>query len=67
MTFGGFTSLSNEFDFISLIRAKYGSVLIKEWSIKLTKLYGNGYDYTNLSRFRQFYIFFPKLATVWQY
>jgi len=47
-------------------RAKYGSVLIKEWSIKLTKLYGNGYDYTNLSRFRQLYLAFPKLGTVSQ-
>jgi len=47
-------------------RAKYGNELIKEWSNKLTQLYGRGYNYTNLSRFRQFYLYFPKLATVWQ-
>lgn len=47
-------------------RAKYGNELIKKWSIKLTERYGKGYNYTNLSRFRQFYITFPKLATVSQ-
>ncbi len=47
-------------------RAKYGNELIKKWSIKLTKMYGKGYDYTNLSRFRQFYICFPILGTVSQ-
>ncbi len=47
-------------------RAKYGNQLIKEWSIKLTNLYGKGYNYTNLSRFRQFYLSFPILATVSQ-
>ena len=41
-------------------RAKYGNGLIKEWSLELTKLYGKGYDYTNLSRMRQFYIAFQK-------
>ncbi len=47
-------------------RAKYGNGLIKEWSIKYTKKYGNGYNYTNLSRFRQFYLSFPILAPVAQ-
>ena len=41
-------------------RAKYGNELIKKWSIKLTELYGKGYNYTNLSRFRQFYMLFFK-------
>ena len=35
-------------------KAKYGDELIKEWSEKLTKEYGKGYDYSNLKRFRQF-------------
>ena len=30
-----------------LNRAKYGNELIKKWSVKLTKLYGKGYDATN--------------------
>lgn len=47
-------------------RAKYGNQLIKEWSINLTKQYGKGYNYTNLTRFRTFYLYFPILATVSQ-
>ena len=47
-------------------RAKYGKELIKKRSIKLTALYGKGYNYTNLSRFRQFYMLFLNLATVSQ-
>ena len=47
-------------------RAKYGNELIKKWSIKLTETYGKGYDYTNLSRFRKFYIQFPILGPVAQ-
>jgi len=47
-------------------RAKYGNKLIKTWSVELTKLYGNGYNYTNLCRFRQFYITFEKVAPLAQ-
>ena len=47
-------------------RAKYGNELIKKWSNEFTKNYGSGYNYTNLSRFRQFYLKFPILATAWQ-
>ena len=47
-------------------RAKYGNELIKKWSSKLTELYGKGYDYTNLSRFRKFYLYFPILGPVAQ-
>ena len=47
-------------------RAKYGNELIKKWSTKLTEIYGKGYDYTNLSRFRKFYLCFPILGTVCQ-
>ena len=48
-------------------RAKYGNELIKKWSVKLTELYGKGYDYTNLSRFRKFYVRFPILGTACQF
>lgn len=47
-------------------RAKYGNGLIKEWSKELTRLYGKGYDYTNLSRMRQLYLTFKKVGTVSQ-
>ena len=40
-------------------KAKYGNELLKTWAEKLTKEYGKGYDYSNLRRFRQFYILFP--------
>lgn len=42
------------------VHAKYGNSLIKKWSERLTVLYGKGYDVTNLKRFRQFYLLFPK-------
>lgn len=45
-------------------RAKYGNELIKEWSAKLTEKYGKGYDSTNLRKFRQFFIMFPKCGTL---
>lgn len=45
-------------------RAKYGNELIKKWSIKLTEMYGKGYDATNLRKFRQFYLSFPKCAAL---
>ena len=45
-------------------RAKYGNELIKKWSVKLTKLYGNGYSDTNLKTMRQFYISFIKSPPV---
>jgi len=40
-------------------RAKYGNELIKEWSIKLSKLYGKNYGERNLRYMRQFYNTFP--------
>ena len=48
-------------------RAKYGNKLIKEYSERLTKELGKGYNYTNLSRMRQFYLLFEKVAAVRQY
>ena len=47
-----------------LNRAKYGDGLIKQWSKKLSIVYGNKYGYTNLSNMRQFYILFPILRTL---
>ena len=47
-------------------RAKYGNELIKKWSVKLTEIYGKGYNYTNLFRFRKFYLCFPILAAARQ-
>ena len=43
-------------------RAKYGNELIKKWSLTLTKLYGKGYNTSNLKRYRQFFLIFPKGA-----
>ena len=45
-------------------RAKYGNKLIKEYSEKLTKELGKGYDISNLKRMRQFYLFFQKGGSV---
>ena len=41
-------------------RAVYGSALIKELSVKLTKEYGKGFTETNLKYMRQFYQAFEK-------
>ncbi len=43
-------------------RAKYGNELIKKWSIRLTNLYGKGYNASNLRKFRQFYLTFEKCS-----
>jgi len=48
-------------------KTTYGNKLIKTWSVELTKIYGKGYNYTNLCRFRQFYIAFENVAPVGQY
>jgi len=45
-------------------RAIYGNGLIKEWSNKLTSLYGNGYKISNLKYMRQFYLMFQKSQPV---
>ena len=47
-------------------RAKYGDNLINEWGKKLSLKYGKGYDKSNLSRARTFYIYFPIVAAVRQ-
>ena len=43
-------------------KAKYGNSLLKKWAEKLTKEYGKGYDYSNMRRFRKFYLAFPNCA-----
>lgn len=45
-------------------KSKYGDALPKKWSEKLSKEYGKGYDYSNMRRFRQFYLTFPICGTV---
>lgn len=45
-------------------RAKYGNKLIKEYSERLTKEIGRGYDVSNLQRMRKFYLIFSKGGTL---
>ena len=45
-------------------RSKYGSGLLKEYSKELTRLYGKGYDYSNLRKMRQFYLIFQNCASL---
>lgn len=45
-------------------KSKYGDALLKEWSEKLSKEYGKGYNYSNMRRFRQFYLTFSNCAPV---
>ena len=45
-------------------RAKYGNKLIKEYSERLTKELGKGYNVSNLKRMRQFYLLFEKGAAL---
>lgn len=40
-------------------RAEYGSQLIEQLSIQLTKRYGSGFSMANLKNFRQFYLAYP--------
>ena len=47
-------------------RAKYGDGLIKEYSKRLTNELGKKYDYTSLSRMRQFYLLFKNIAHIAQ-
>jgi len=47
-------------------RAKYGDNLIKKWSLELTQKYGINYNEKSLMRFRQCYLTFRKVATVWR-
>lgn len=40
-------------------RADYGKYIIKNLSKKLSLEFGKGFDYTNLSNMRKFYLAFP--------
>lgn len=40
-------------------KAEYGEALLKKWSNDLSLKYGKGYNYTNMKRFRQFFLSFP--------
>lgn len=42
-------------------RAEYGSEVIKKLAKELTKVYGKGFDYSNLYKFCRFYKAFPKI------
>ena len=45
-------------------RSEYGKGLLKKYSEELTKLYGKGYDYSNLRRMRILYFTFEKCGTL---
>ena len=45
-------------------RAKYGKMVLKELSIKLTDVFGKGFSERNLRYFRTFYLLFPKRNAV---
>lgn len=45
-------------------KIKYGNSFIQELSVELTKLYGKGYDYSNLRRMKKLYLCFPNWGTV---
>ncbi|WP_171011290.1 DUF1016 N-terminal domain-containing protein [Haloimpatiens lingqiaonensis] len=47
-------------------RAEYGKELINELSKKLTGEYGKGFDKSNLSRMRKFYVLFNNVDAVRQ-
>ena len=45
-------------------KIRYGNSYIKNLSIELTKLYGSGYDYSDLRRMKKFYLLFPNWGPV---
>lgn len=45
-------------------RSKYGNELLKKWSDSLTKIYGKGYNITNMKYYRQYYILFKNSHTM---
>ena len=46
-------------------RAKYGSYIIKELSLKLTEEFGKGFSQQSIRNMRQFYNCFPIRSTLW--
>ncbi|MBI5181000.1 MAG: DUF1016 domain-containing protein, partial [Nitrospirae bacterium] len=47
------------------VRAEYGEHLVLSLSAMLTEEFGHGFSISNLKRMRQFYLLFPKGATLW--
>lgn len=47
-------------------RAEYGKNVLKKISTQLTLEFGKGFDYTNLTNMRKFYLAFPILDAVRQ-
>lgn len=47
-------------------KAAYGKATLKNLSLQLTLEFGKGYDYTNLTNMRKFYLAFPILDTLRQ-
>lgn len=47
-------------------RAEYGKAIVKSLSQKLTKEFGNGFSIANLTRMKNFYEYFPNIATLSQ-
>ena len=45
-------------------KSKYGEGLLKKYSVELTKLYGKGYNLTNLKNMRQLYLTFQESRSV---
>lgn len=45
-------------------KIKYGNSFIKEMSKELTKLYGKGYDYSNLRRMKQLFLVLPNCGSL---
>lgn len=43
-----------------IARAGYGNELVKKWSFKLTKIYGNSYSKRSLMLYRQLFLTFQK-------
>ena len=48
------------------IKAQYGKATLKNLGIRLTQEFGKGYEYTNLTNMRKFYLAFPILDTLRQ-
>lgn len=47
-------------------RAEYGKFVLKTLAQQLTNEFGKGFDYTNLTNMRKFYLSFPILDTLRQ-
>lgn len=48
------------------IRAQYGEQTLKKLAIQLNNEFGKGFDYTNLTNMRRFYLAFPNVDAVRQ-